>query len=67
MVFQASIYWSWRERNGRRYLHPPHSAMYIVRTVHREMQNRLIALQVGSGDGVTNEGLSRWNTKTVLH
>ena len=66
MAFQASIYWSWQERNGRRHLHPPHSAMYIARTVHREMQNRLIALQVGSGDGVTNEGLSRWNTKTVL-
>ena len=66
MAFQASIYWSWRERNGRRHLHPPHTAMYIARTVHREMQNRLIALQVGNGDGATNEGLTRWNTKTVL-
>ncbi|CAN6908598.1 unnamed protein product, partial [Brassica oleracea] len=55
MTFQGSIYWCWRERNGRRHLHPPHSALYIARTVHREMQNRLVALQVGSQDGATNE------------
>lgn len=66
MTFQASIYWTWRERNGRRYLNPPHSAVYIARSVYREMQNRLIALHHGKGDGVLNEGLNRWNTKTVL-
>lgn len=66
LAFQASIYWICSERNGRRHLHPPHSAKYIAMTVHREMQNRLMALKYGSGDEATNEGLSRWNTKTAL-
>ncbi|WZZ70471.1 hypothetical protein YC2023_081841 [Brassica napus] len=55
MAFQASIYGIWRKRNGRRHLHPPHSALYIARTVHREMQNRLIALQVESGDEMEHQ------------
>ena len=41
-------------------------ALYIARIVHREMQNRLMALQYRCGDELANDGLSRWNTKTVL-
>ncbi|KAF2562748.1 hypothetical protein F2Q70_00017184 [Brassica cretica] len=66
MAFQSSIYWIWRERNGRRHLHPPRSALYITRIVHHKMQYRLMALQYGSGDELPNDGVSRWNTKTVL-
>ncbi|KAF2555960.1 hypothetical protein F2Q68_00016821 [Brassica cretica] len=43
-----------------------HSIYFNSLTVHREMQNRLMALQYRSGDKVANDGLSRWNTKTVL-
>lgn len=66
MAFQASIYWIWREKNGRRHLHSPNSVMYIARTVRRQMQKWLKALQYGSRDEVANDGLNRWNTKTVL-
>lgn len=62
MAFQASIYWIWRARNGRRHLHSPNSAMYICRTVRRQMQYRLKTLQYGSRDEVAN----RWNTKIAL-
>ncbi|KAF8113491.1 hypothetical protein N665_0049s0007 [Sinapis alba] len=61
MDFHASIYWIWRERNGRRHLQPPNPALYIARTVHREMQNRLQALQLGNVEDGKNERLRRWN------
>lgn len=66
MAFQASIYWIWRERNGRRHHHSPNSTVYIARTIHREMQNRLLALQQGSTDQEDNEGLQKWNSKAIL-
>ncbi|KAL0743130.1 hypothetical protein Bca4012_084643 [Brassica carinata] len=66
MAFQASIYWIWRERNGRRHLHPPNSTAYIARTVHRELQNQLRALHQGNTDGDDIEGLRRWNSVTML-
>ena len=65
MASQASIYWIWHERNGRRHHNPPNSALYIARTVHREMQNRLWALQLGNTEDAANEGLGRWINMTV--
>lgn len=66
MDFQASINWIWRERNGRRHLHPPNSLVYIARTFHREIKNRLQTLHQGNTDGDDIEGLRRWNSLTML-
>lgn len=66
MAFQATIYWIWRERNGRRHLQAPNSTLYIARTVHREMQNRLLALQQGNTVQGNSDGMERWNSKVVL-
>lgn len=60
MAFQSTIYWLWRERNGRIHYKPHHSAFFTAHTIHKEMQTRLLAHD--GEDENEWEGLARWNS-----
>ncbi|VVB11512.1 unnamed protein product [Arabis nemorensis] len=63
MAFQTTIYWIWRERNGRSHQNPTNTASSIARTIHKAIHDRLLSLSHGSRAG-DNEAILRWNAVT---
>lgn len=43
MVFQSTVYWIWRERNGRRHQKPHNTPLSLGRTIHKDIQHRLLS------------------------
>ncbi|VVB04924.1 unnamed protein product [Arabis nemorensis] len=65
LAFQATIYWIWKERNGRCHDQPRRTPMHLAHVIHKEISNKLLSL--GDDAAEVNERLLRWNEVATLH
>lgn len=50
--FPRTIYWIWREKNGRRHLGLPNSVQLLAHTIRSDIHSRLFAMcHDNDGDG----------------
>lgn len=61
MAFRSTVYWIWRAKNGRRHHQTPNPPLFLAHTIHKEIQNRLLARRRGvNEEKEADDGLNRW-------
>lgn len=58
-AFQTTLYWVWRERNGRRHGGAPTPPSRMIQLIDKQIRNRFTSIQ-RLGDRSYDNGLQTW-------